>query len=400
MNLTIQSLNKAKECCQEYLKLEDVLEKSNQLEMVSDLKMTLVSIDQTLTLLDRVTSVRGTLETYGYSDEWFDTVSINGRIAGLVDIEVPKFFDNNVNRGKACMEGMIDSIKNFIVKICDFIMGVIRKILGFFNITVSILSDDSKMEDRIKQACDDFARKVGEAEAMKYLQTHPFKIEKWYDGEQLKRMMENTIKLLDIIVPGTDFNGLRRGLLDANDYSGTDTPSIRSEYYAKLVASLTSATVQVNDPDTVGFVPINQSDVQSMVMFVGTDKKDFEFKSYEVTIGDWRDFKNLVSDDIREIQPIRKRLIESHVRMKKALEKRHRDAQGINDTIGKMDPDQDRCNFYQREATITACSLAILVSAENFINLLSRYCRINNHARKAMVDALNAASAEIKSANT
>ena len=396
MNLTVKSLNKAKECCQEYLKLESVLEQENQLALISDLKTTLRNIDQTLSLTDQIMNFKASLESVGYSDEWFDTVSSNGRIGGVVDIEVPKFFDNPTNRGKACMEGMIESIKNFIVRICDFIMNVIRKVLAFFNITVSFLSNEDTIEEKIKQGADAFRRKVGEAELKKWMMEHPFKVEKWYISDKIVERLNNTMSLLDIVVPGTDFNGIRSGILDANSYGGRDTQAIRAEYYQKLVQSLHQVNIPVNDPDC-GFVPINDTSTPSMVMFAGTDIKDVEFESMELAIGSWRDFEKIVMEETRDIQAASKAVVAAHVRMKKAISKRAAETEGIKNAMKKIDTDPDRTQFYLCEATITSCSLNILVSAQNFLNYIGRIRRTNNLARKKILEVLTASEAEMKS---
>ena len=398
MNLTIQSLNQAREACERYLDFEDVLASEERYDLIDNLRSTMTCIDNTLNLTSNVLEMKASLETNGYSEEWFESVAKNSRLEGVVSFDMPKFFDNPTNRGKACMEGFLDSIKNFIVKICDFIMDVIRKVLKFFGITIGVMGDDSEVEVRLKEFLKLMQRTISEAQIDKYLQLRGgLRITKLFNTQNICIMFDNVYNLLGIVLPGTDFNKQRSGILDANEYEGRDTPSIRNEYFEKLQMLCLAAGLKVNDIRTGFILAKDNPGTSSLVKFAMSDIPVEEPQSTERDIKCFRDLQNLVEFESNTISAASKRLYERHKSMKEFLTKRVEYTQAVYNKAKNRPQDMndpDILNFFLREFTANSCSLNIVCSAQRFLLRMSQYRRANNKAKKALMEVIQRECAE------
>jgi len=392
MHLTIKSLNKANEVCQEYLKFEDAIIAESGRELVEDIHGIQASIASTIELYNQVDDMRKSLESVGYSDEWFDTIAANGQLEGIVDFNMPKFFDNPVNRGKACMEGFVDGLKKFIMAICNFIMNAIRKIMSAFDFVIKMFASNDTAEMKLKGMLQTAEKVFSSAVIEKWLQENPISISGWYPPEQIIKMYDGVNKLLKIVVPGTDFNGLRAGILDANEYQGRDSTEINKEYFANLATGVASAGMQPNDP-SLGFVLEHQVGTSSFVKFFGSDP-NYKMQEVQRSITGQAELKTMLEQEISNLKRASQDLCNNVIALKKAMTMRAKTSHDIMVHLNTAYPDPDMMLHNLRDSVITSNSLSIVAGAVNFIFHINNYRMANVKAAEAVVKLVNESMAK------
>ena len=86
-----------------------------------------------------ITTCMESLEANGYSDVWMDTVNADGNFMNFLNLTPADLIGSEAHKKDVCMQGLMDSLKEWAIKIWDFIvkayeviMGIIKK-SGFIN---------------------------------------------------------------------------------------------------------------------------------------------------------------------------------------------------------------------------------------------------------------------------
>ena len=86
-----------------------------------------------------ITTCIESLEANGYSDVWMDTVNADGNFMKFLNLTPADLIGSDAHKKDVCMQGLMDSLKDWAVKIWEFIvrayeiiMGLIKK-AGFIN---------------------------------------------------------------------------------------------------------------------------------------------------------------------------------------------------------------------------------------------------------------------------
>ena len=77
-----------------------------------------------------ITTCIESLEANGYSDVWMDTVNADGNFMNFLNLTPADLIGSDAHKKDVCMQGLMDSLKDWAVKIWEFIVKAYEVIMG------------------------------------------------------------------------------------------------------------------------------------------------------------------------------------------------------------------------------------------------------------------------------
>lgn len=290
MNLSLKALQTVKDNSAEALQVMQCMESLD----CSNIQMELADINAQATsairLIDRLQDAMESLKVAGYSDVWYDTV-FSSDLKAIVEIDMPKFLDNPVNRGKACMEGFLDTIKDWIVKAARILIKIIENISKFISwINQKIkefVNNDRSFMQTIDATLKDVRNKLTEGAL-------GISIENYYDLDAIKTMVENTSSLIGILCP-QNATGESINLLSTKGTGDKSAEEIKKMFFDKLSAEIKACSRVFGTDISTGFVVQFDTATDKFVKFFGADGKD-KFKTLNVDLSNIDDFRTVAQN--------------------------------------------------------------------------------------------------------
>ena len=78
-----------------------------------------------------ITTCIESLEANGYSDVWMDTVNADGNFMNFLNLTPADLIGSEIHKKDVCMQGLMDSLKDWAVKLWDFIVRAYEGIMAF-----------------------------------------------------------------------------------------------------------------------------------------------------------------------------------------------------------------------------------------------------------------------------
>jgi len=386
MNLTIQSLNKIEDNCKEARKFKALLDAEDQRNLLDDIRAIENNLDAVTDLAETARAAVESLESLGYSDAWFNTVAADGKLEGLISFDMPKFFDNKVNRGKACMEGFIDGLKKFIMAAADFIIKLVKKLLSLFGIIIDVVAGDMTWDQKFKQWLNQLEIHCDRVLMEGFFRDHNISVY-LYDLSSVPKMYENAAKIIDIIYSGNPSQC--NPIADPMTYQSTITRDVLKEFFIKLEQGVAGKGMASNDMRN-GFVLVPPNDGE-------TSSKLIQFVSFNDMALDVHELKSF--NDLKQLEQINfsglKHAAEMFTRKEKDAAKNMRTilnyAQKLyNDAMHAMENGEavanERWMMPMRWINVTKLCLKVVGSTMVFVGNCSK---MNRHNRKQLIDVYN-----------
>lgn len=166
MNLTVQALESMSGNCKKVIDsgiLDCYEDKLHEFKLLKD------TADGCLHVINDLMTCKESLETVGYSQQWLDIINKDNKFLTVCNIEMPKFFGGDEAKGKACMEGVMDTITvwlkkawEIIKKIFAFMIAAFKTVIDYFNREAS--NSNKKLENTFK-AREAFVKHYRDAQA-------------------------------------------------------------------------------------------------------------------------------------------------------------------------------------------------------------------------------------------
>ena len=130
MNLTLESLQDVHETISALERIDAVQQQSDLYNEIRDLGE---RTQNCLNLINELNVCVESLNSAGYSKEWFDIVNAEGNFPTVVDLDLPKFFGGDEAKQVACEGAIWDTIKRWVETVCKWITELIKKIVGWIS---------------------------------------------------------------------------------------------------------------------------------------------------------------------------------------------------------------------------------------------------------------------------
>lgn len=393
MQLSLNAVSKIKDTSAEALGLLKCVEADGVMEMRSELQDLFVKASGTIEVISSFTDIQKSLETVGYSDKWYEMVFESSNLKDLCEIDMPKFLDNPVNRGKACMEGIMDTIKTWCKKALEVIMKIIDGIIKFMdwlNKQARVhLKNNKEFKRKSFSLLDVAAKKLAE-------RALGITIEDYYDFEKLGPMVMFTRTLIDVLCPSNK-NGVNEAnpaIFNADGIQNMSNDQLKHEFFNRLAKELQLKGIQYNNMDN-GFVLKFDGAINKYVKFFDDDAPG-EFPKLTINIAQIKDAADLISkatDSYGVFIDSTLSLItdvEAHVKHRKSeFEKILRN---IDYTGDANDPSTDTVNKTKANIILSMCGLSIITGASQFINRIFNAFRANQQMQAELVKAIYGAA--------
>ena len=391
MNLTLNALNKVKDTCEQCSALESLFVAEGQSELLDSIQDLHVNVDATLRLLEELSDATEYLKVNGYSDDWFNSINKDGALEGLVTFNMPKFFDNQGKRTEACLEGFIDTIKEWCLKAIKFILGLLNKIMDWrFKVAKMFDTKTWRMKG------EELERKIGmicgkSDIAALWFQQHSIKADGFYDSAAMQTYVNAAISLLEAIRPSlktpfdTNIIGTVIGGIDIN---GANTLDIRKFFINNLQKTLNDKGVKYNDVKTDGFTlkfdPTGKQYVEFIGIKSGTDlpKKDIEFFSAE-------ELQKAAGEEMAALNVFIDKLSAVNSELYADLRSAERSYTRKYDDIRKMSNgtiDDEELKIAQIQVALTQVAIALVTQVSKFTDKCNVVCAYNHKILQAIAD--------------
>lgn len=286
MKLTMEAFKEIKKTCDSFKGLENLLGEEKYREIVSMADDLRIGAEKAITAIETVDEMRRSLKKAGYSDAWYDTLLDCGKIEGLVTFDMPKFFDNNFNREKVCMEGFYDSIVRWIQQAWEFLKKLFVGISNLIHWLAKMMGVTAEQGAKNTEALN----KVYNALVKFMLRKHPIELQEMYDSQFICNQLVNVQKLISIFMSGDKLN--RVFLNDGTDQVNGD--EAKKLFQMKLKTEIDMLQIDYRDPNTTGFtLKYNPSKTKYIYFYNETNGK---FPQTNVLIHTIEEFDNLVQD--------------------------------------------------------------------------------------------------------
>lgn len=254
----MESFNQMKEGCETIAGLESLLDAEARAEVTQERLALEQTIVNSMTMLTDLQHVEESLKVSGFSDDWFDMINQDGKFMQFVHMDVSKFNGKLADKEKACMEGIADTIREWlkaaweaIKKFFAFIRDCIHKVWEWMGGNISADSDIARsLKDGIEKVEEETLRKEGVL------------IKDFFDLRSLERMI-NIVSLISMFISTEDF---------IEDELTMDERNIKALVVRKLTARLQDERIPTNKVAEVG-ISIEHGEI---IYFSGRHTQDFK----------------------------------------------------------------------------------------------------------------------------
>lgn len=369
MNLTLQSLNKIKEDSSNKA-IEDLLVAADRYDLVEGMHFINSQVNTTISVISNLNEAKAQLESMGYSDEWFNELMSNESFKTVLELDMPKFFDNNDNRQKACMEGFIDSLKNWIKKAIKFILDFANKLVEFWRRIKSIM--DGEAEDGNKSLLTRLCEAKGAEALKKWFEAHGVKLEGYYDVKAYYQIVDNVIALVETLMPCLE-NPFSENLVPDNIQVRTtnvDTYAVRKEFIERLRSELKQRGRGCSNIDKDGFVLNADPAGINFIELMGV-KSGKEFKKSSITIDVYEQLLEVVGGPLKDFA-----VAVDH--LDRMLTSTATKLRALRDTYKQLEADIDNdtnlsTEEYNRQMNRCQCHIHATTIAESMISKLMTF---------------------------
>ena len=395
MQLTLKSLQQIQDTSVEALGLLKCVEAEGNAELQMELQNLSVQASGAIQILESFTNVRDSLKVAGYSDQWYDITFGNSNLKDLCTIEMPKFLDNDVNRGKACMEGIMETLSDWVKKAGQVIVRIIKGLIQFVEQIIAFIrkhfTNDKQVKNVWDQRIDWAVKKAAE------MQLH-IKLEDYYDFEKITQMVANVHVLLTILCPisskthqfepdSSMMSSLNKGSMSADD--------LKKDFFSKLKTAFAAKGINTDDMATVGYRLKFDPAANKYIEFLGGNGQgDFEKKAVDIEhIADVTALiKQQIDDAGGKIHITEGSLTDVEIMLKE----RHANfmemsrAQYQSDGTEEGDGAEAMIADAKAGAILTMCALSIVTDALRFITRVVKAHEVNKKYIDALVRAVYA----------
>lgn len=98
--------------------------------------------------LEALDTIKGSLESNGFSDEWFNLVNEDGSFLESINVELVALLGTDEEKGVVCMEGLFAAIGTILKKIWDWIVDMFNRIVGFLSRLIRAWRGDTHIVDK------------------------------------------------------------------------------------------------------------------------------------------------------------------------------------------------------------------------------------------------------------
>lgn len=379
MNLTMSSLKAGKDKCQQLESLKDLMMQSDKVDLLEEIRSLESAFDQCISVLERVHDIRDSLESFGYSDQWFDTINAGGSLEGIVEFDMPKLFDNKANKTQACMEGLWDTIKEWLLKAYNFLKSVILKIRDF----VHWLLEKLGLCTSRKIGALDSAVKQGYGMMQAYFQQCGIDLQNFYDPDELVRY-EMYLKA----IVGTIFNRIRANISkeDISDRNLLKHEDIRKDFYDRLTVACKENGIELNNIEKVGYTIEYTPGSSKFLRTLGFATTGKDFKQTTIAIETVDDF---VAKALEPLKKIDANFKESASLIKFVQNTIAADHASLGDSLNQMranNMSEDIVVITQANVINQACCLSVVTDALNFFAEIQKRVAHNVNLLEAIID--------------
>ena len=385
MNLTLNALNKAKDTCEQCESYKALFEAEEQSELLVDIQNLHVTIDTTLRVLTALNDEMHALEVNGYSDEWFDSLNKDGALEGLINFDMPKFFDGPAGRAKACQEGFIDTIKDWIIKAIKFIRDIVQKIITWRMKAAQWFSDHFMKEktENLSKQMNEVCTK-NEAQTKQFFESNVINIDNYYDVAAIKKYIEAMMTLVGAIKPVMDepfkLDLIQTGNFRSEVLSTADTSEVRRTFIELLQNKLKSENLMFNDVKKDGFVLKFDSTGKNYLEFIG-QKNGTSFPTKSVTFTTAETMQKVIDEEVTSLQLAVDQMCSVHVDIYNALlntdNKYKGELKDLMDKSKNTDISAAAFKSTQINIAVTQCALVVATQVGKFIDACNAAARAN-----------------------
>lgn len=269
MNLTLKALQEGKKKCDDMKGLENLMTVAERTEIMESIENLSVSFSQCIGIIEKVSEVKDSLEKFGYTDEWYDSVFSVSGLENIVEFDIPKFTTYGTKQ-EACMEGFIDTIKDWLKKAWNILKDILVKIYRFIVSALKKLNLNTKqkiwMFDQASKKLDDISK--SQDEKMKQaLVDIGLDLESFYDIDFIDKQQDDLNTLLDILNDDTISEEVGTYVKNQNEFVTADR--VRRMFGDLLKGRLDAEGIKYTDANKDTFtVKVNPA-VNHMVYFYG-----------------------------------------------------------------------------------------------------------------------------------
>lgn len=395
MQLTLKSLQQIQDTSVEALGLLKCVEAENNAELQMELQNLSVQASGAIQILEQFINIRDSLKVSGYSDQWYDITFGNSNLKDLCTIEMPKFLDNDVNRGKACMEGIMETLRDWVKKAGQLIINIIKGIMRFAEWLVSVLrkinSSDKQAKSIWERAIDFAVKKSAEMQL-------GIKLEDYYDFEKITQMVANVHVLLTILCPissKTHQFEASSSMLSSLNKGGKSADDLKKDFFSQLQSAFAAKGINTKDMATVGYQLKFDPAANKYIEFLGGNGQgDFEKKAIDVEhISDVTALiKQQIDDAGAKIHITNGSLIDVQIMLKERLGHFEEMSRAQYQSDGSDDNGSADAMIADAVAgvVLTRCALSIISDALSFIARVTKAHEVNKKYIDALVKAVYA----------
>lgn len=293
MNLTLEALKKGKQKCVDISGLEAAMSINERNEIHESIISLQSSFDQCIQVIGKIEEVRSSLEKFGYTDEWYDTVFATSGLENLVEFDIPKLTTYGV-KGEACMEGFVDTVKTWILKAWNFIKAAIEKIYRFIVwLAKKVGLDTTRKCENLEQAMKDVEHVVTGMTEDNLKDATGIDIETFYEIEPIETQLNNVAELLNAISDDKNKETVIAKVQASKEF--TSAEAVRKIWIECVKGALDSKRINyLTDLEKTGFMLKFQSNSNKMFHFFGkaTGK---QFRQCKLAIDDMNEVQNTVA---------------------------------------------------------------------------------------------------------
>lgn len=393
MQLTLKSLQQIQDTSVEALGLLKCIEAEGNAELQMELQNLSVQASGAIQILESFTNLKDSLKISGYSDQWYDITFGNSNLKNLCTIEMPKFLDNDVNRGKACMEGIMDTLRDWVKKAGQLIIRIIKGLIQFTNWLISQLrkhfNNDKQVKNFWERSIDFAVKKSAEMQL-------GIKLEDYYDFEKITQMVANVLVLLTILCPISSKSHkfeASSSMLSSLNKGSKSADELKKDFFNQLQSAFASKGINTNDMEIVGYQLKFDPAANKYIEFLGDNGQgDFEKKS--IDIEHIADVTALINQQIdvagTKIQNIEGSLTDVEIMLKERhahFEEMSR-AQYQSDDMEGGDSAEAMIADAKAGAILTMCALSIVSDALRFITRVTKAHVVNKKYIDTLVRAV------------
>jgi archaellum component FlaC len=343
---------------------------ADRYDLVEGLHFVNSQVTTTINVISNLREAKAQMEAMGYSDELFDELMVQGGLKNIVEIDMPKFLDNPVNRQAACTEGFVQTIMAWIVKAIKFIVDLASSIIKAIEKIAEYFSGDTI--DSVKTISSDLGKMVNDAAVKAWFEEHGLKVHGYYDTTKYSPMVDNVIALMETLLPIVQ-QPFDSSLIVTNRNVNTvnvDTYAVRKEFIARLIDSMKHRGRKCDNIDN-GFVLRADPAGSNFIELYGV-KAGKDFKKEEFTVDVIEDLKKIVDDPLTTfstaVDHLSKQLGETKTALKGLIAQyKQLEADIDNDTNLSEDEYNSKMNECQIHIVTTQIVESILCQITRFV---------------------------------